>query len=42
MWSAWTTGRQVKAGNMPFDVVIAAPTQCAWSARWVRSWARAA
>ena len=33
---------EVKAGNLNFDVVIASPDTCAWSARWARSWARAA
>jgi large subunit ribosomal protein L1 len=32
----------VKAGDMPFDVVIAAPMPCASSVPWVRSWARVA
>ena len=30
---------QVKAGDMPFDVVIAAPDACAWWVLWVKSWA---
>ncbi len=36
---------RVKAGDMPFDVVIASPdtpTRCVSSVPWVRSWARAA
>ena len=32
----------VKAGDMPFDRGIAAPTPCASWVRWARSWARVA
>jgi len=32
---------RVKGGDMPFDVVTPRPTRCAWSARWVKFWARA-
>jgi large subunit ribosomal protein L1 len=33
---------RVKAGDMPFDIVIACRTPCVSSVPWVRSWARAA